>query len=567
LQRIAEGHGTWLDFKEGSIVQGWLGALLLVLATVPHGARAVEACSPAKLALLRSPPLPGDGAVLIDCHLTLTPGEVITRSLYFTQGAVSNGVNVDCAGATLASTELNANLPRINIQSRSYLGGSGQTVWERPRDITIRHCTLLGNINVTGMGGQGSEAIRESSRTDPNHTQVLRERAPTNIVFDDLTIDPQGFIALYAYMGVTGMTVRNSRFVGQSRSVAIYLDAESGFNQILDNRFETLTPREVIAVDGSSDNRIQGNLFVNSPKGGIYLYRNCGEAGVVRHNEPARNDLFDNQFLDPGGPPAFSPHIWVGSRNGNRSYCDADAGYPFGSSVDNLDHAHFTAIKGNHFNAGALAVYLAAGPSYLIDNVATSAAALPAADGFGGTFANNHVGAVPEPSSACFWRASVPMLLADGEFADMDLANPQAAACAAQRLACQAGSLVQQPGSCDPARIVQKHFKCAVKGSDAGCAKALACSGSKRIQAMKARCNLESGGIDRLALAGAAWNSLAVDRASDVAGEGHCQVAGYDIASSATHLLGRLTHPLAVRCSEHDANGGDCRIEGDLVCY
>lgn len=549
-------------------MRGWLGALMLLASwACPLLAHAVQECGPAKLALLRSPPLPGDGAVLVDCHLNLNPGEVITRSLYFTQGAVSNGVNVDCAGATLASTELNADLPRINIQSRSYVDSSGQTVWERPRDITIRRCTLQGNINVTGMGGQGSPAILESSRTDPNHTQVLRDRAPTNIVFDDLTIDPQGFIALYAYMGVTGMTVRNSRFVGQSRSVAIYLDAESGFNHILGNRFETITAREVIAVDGSSDNRIQGNHFVNSPKGGIYLYRNCGEAGVVRHNEPARNDLFDNQFLDPSGPPVYSPHIWVASRNGNRSYCEADAGYPFGSSVDNLDHAHFTAIKGNHFNTGALAVYLAAGPSYLIDNVATSAAALPSADGFGGTFVNNHLGAAPEPSTACFWRASVPMLLADGESADLDLANPQAASCAVQRLACQAGGLVQQPSSCDAARITQKHFKCAVKNSDAGCAKALACAGSKRIQALKARCNLESGGIDRPALAGAAWNTLAVDRASDVAGEGHCQAAGYDIASGTTHLLGRLTQPLAVQCMEHDANGGDCQIEGDLVCY
>lgn len=548
-------------------MRGWLGALLVVLATVPHGAQAVEACSPAKLALLRSPPLPGDGAVLIDCDLTLTPGEVITRSLYFTQGAVSNGVTVDCAGATLSHTDLNADLPRINIQSRSYLDGQGNTRWERPRDITVRNCTLQGNINVTGMGGQNTPAVRDSSRTNANHTQLMRDAAPTHIVFDNLTVDPEGYIAAYLYMGTTAVTIQNSRFVGQGRSTVIYLDAESGQHQILNNRFETVPGREVIAVDGSSENRIEGNTFATSPKGGVFIYRNCGEAGTVRHNEPVKNDLFGNVFQDASGLVVGWPHIWVASRNGNRSYCEADAGYPYGSSVDNLDHAHSTAIKGNHFNAGALTVYLAAGPSYLIDNVATGPAALPAVDGFGGTFVNNHVGAAPEPSTACFWRASVPMLLADGESTDLDLANPQAATCAAQRMACQAGSLVPQPSSCDPARIVQKHFKCAVKGSDAGCAKALSCGGGRRIQALKARCNLESGPIDRVALAGAAWNTLVVDRASDVVGEGHCQVGGYDIASSATHVLGRLAQPADARCYEHDTDGGDCQIEGDLVCH
>jgi hypothetical protein len=45
------------------------------------------------------------------------------------------------------------------------------------------------------------------------------------------------------------------------------------------------------------------------------------------------------------------PAIWVASRNGNRRYCGADDGYPFGSSASNLDHAQNTLICGNHFLA------------------------------------------------------------------------------------------------------------------------------------------------------------------------------------------------------------------------
>ena len=329
-------------------MRGWLAATVLcAIAGLAPPSQAAQACNADKLAVLRSPPQPGDGAVLIDCHLTLKPNDVITRSLYFNHGAVSDGVKVDCKGATLSYTSVNADIPRINVESYAYLDGGGSTVWERTRDITIRNCVLKGNIRVSGMGGQDSPAVKDSSRTDPHHTDVLRKRAPTNITFDALTIDPQDRIAVYLSMGVTGVTIRNSTFLGTSPSAVVYLDAEGGQHKILNNRFKTVPAREVIAVDGSSENLIQGNVFSTSPHGGIFIYRNCGEAGTVRHNEPSKNDLFDNQFLDPTGPDDKQPHIWVASRNGNRSYCDDDAGYPYGSSVSDRDEAHRTAIKGN----------------------------------------------------------------------------------------------------------------------------------------------------------------------------------------------------------------------------
>lgn len=549
-------------------MRGVLAGWVLGLALCPTAACATAACSAEKLAQVRSAPAPGDGAVLIDCDLTLSASDVITRSLYFNHGAVSDGVTVDCAGALLSHADFNADLPRINVQSYKYQDGNGTNVWEPTRDITVKNCRLQGNINVTGMGGQDTPELKESSHVDPNHTAVLRARAPTRITFDALTIDPEGRIAVYVYMGATAVTVRRSLFIGSSKSTAIYLDAESGFNRIEGNRFETTTPREVIAIDGSSGNVVQGNVFPATPRGGIFIYRNCGEAGTVRHNEPLNNDLLDNQFLDPRGPAAHYPHIAVASRNGNRSYCEDDAGYPYGSSIDNLDEAHFTAIKGNFFDSASPTLYFGAGPNYVIDNVSTSAVAIPAADGFGGSFIGNRLDSIWQPSTSCFWRAgAMPMLLRDGEWLDLDLSNPQAATCATQRLACNAGQLVQHASACDPARIVQRHFKCAMKNSDAGCTKALACTGRKRLQAIKARCNLEAGPIDTQALATAAWNTLAVDRASDVVSDGHCIAGGLDIATGATQLLGFPAVPASASCRESDPDGGDCMVEGDLVCY
>ncbi|WP_374567487.1 hypothetical protein [Ideonella sp.] len=545
----------------------WAALLLCAAAGLGPPAQAAQACSADKLAVLRSPPQPGDGAVLIDCHLTLKPVDVITRSLYFNHGAVSNGVQVDCAGATLSSTALNADLPRINVQSYEYQKPDGTTAWERPRDITIKNCVLEGNINVSGMGGQDSPAVRESSRTDPHHTSVLRKRAPTNIRFDTLTIDPKDRIAIYLSMGVTGVTIRNSTFLGTSPSAVVYLDAEGGSHQILNNRFKTAPAREVIAVDGSSENLIQGNEFSTSPHGGIFIYRNCGEAGTVRHNEPSKNDLLGNQFLDPRGPVDRQPHIWVASRNGNRSYCDDDAGFPYGSSVNDRDEAHRTAIKGNYFNARSQAILLGDGPNYLIDNVAEDAGAIPGADAFGSTFVGNRAGHGPVPSTSCFWRDRIPMLLRDGESLELDATNPKQVTCAKHRLVCHGGTLDQRPRTCDGQHITQRHFRCSVKDSNEGCEKVLSCGSHKRLQALKARCNLEFGPIDPDALAGAPWNSLAVERASDVVADGHCAVGAYDISSSNTQLLGFLSTPATARCQEHDADGGECQIEGEYVCY
>ncbi len=133
--------------------------------------------------------------------------------------------------------------------------------------------------------------------------------------------------------------IEDCHFTGWTVTGAIYLDAESAGNTIRNNRFATKCYREVICVDGSAKNRIEGNHFERIDHGGIYLYRNCGEGGTVRHQTPRENVIRDNDFAL--GTLGFGNHaIWLGSRNGRRSYCHLDDGYPFGSSLDNRDFAN-----------------------------------------------------------------------------------------------------------------------------------------------------------------------------------------------------------------------------------
>lgn len=220
--------------------------------------------------------------------------------------------------------------------------------WVRPEGITIRDIRIRGSIRIMGMGRNGeAPGVRISSHKE-GHTERAQAAAPTGIAISGVEIVARHRIPLYLAPGVTGVTFENSRLSGWSCSVGIYLDAESANNVIRNNTFALRASREVIAVDGSAGNRIEGNRFERMPLGGIYLYRNCGEGGTVRHQTPRGNTISGNHFATRS-LGVWSYGVWLGSRNGRRSYCNDDGGYPFGSSLDNRDFADGNTLAGNVF--------------------------------------------------------------------------------------------------------------------------------------------------------------------------------------------------------------------------
>jgi hypothetical protein len=221
--------------------------------------------------------------------------------------------------------------------------------WDRPSDIIIRNMKLRGSIRIMGMGPNGEgRRVRESSHV-AGHTARAQAAAPTRILISHVDIQAAKRIPLYLAPGVTCVTVEDCEFTGWSISTAVYLDAESGHNIIRNNRFAVYTGREVLAVDGSAENCIESNRFDRMFLGGIYLYRNCGEGGTVRHQTPHGNIIRGNRFVTTWlGWGAKG--IWIGSRNGGyRRYGEADAGYEFGSSIDNRDFANSNIVVNNIF--------------------------------------------------------------------------------------------------------------------------------------------------------------------------------------------------------------------------
>lgn len=220
--------------------------------------------------------------------------------------------------------------------------------WEVPENLTIRNGRLRGGIRILGLGANGEAPLVRESSHRPGHTGRAQAAAPRGIVLESLQIEADHGIPLYLGPGVTGVKVRNCEFTGSSASVALYLDAESARNTIENCTFDVRAGREVLAVDGSADNTIVGNRFARAAYGGIYLYRNCGEGGTVRHQTPRENRIERNFFNLSGLRPA-SYGVWLGSRQGRRSYCEEDAGYDFGSSIDNRDFADDNTVADNLF--------------------------------------------------------------------------------------------------------------------------------------------------------------------------------------------------------------------------
>jgi parallel beta-helix repeat protein len=237
----------------------------------------------------------------------------------------------------------------IDCEGGAYNKGKVTELQILADNVTIKRCKINGSIRTIGLGHNGEAPGVKASSTTLGHTARAQAAAPKGTVLYTVTITGYGRIPLYLGPGTTKLTIYDSTIKGRSDSVALYLDAESGINIIRNNTFDiTSASREIIAVDGSANNQLLTNTLKQASNGGIYLYRNCGEGGTVRHQSPQNNFIVGNTIDNTGGYG-----IWLGSRNGGRLYCRDDAGLPFGSSKDDGDFADNNTVRDNTFTGSA----------------------------------------------------------------------------------------------------------------------------------------------------------------------------------------------------------------------
>jgi hypothetical protein len=524
-------------------------------------------CCCEKLAEVLAPATDAINTVKIDCNLTLKRGDTVTKRMIF-QGGQSSNVTVNGNGAILycgGEGTINYNEYMIEIKSKSYLE-SGIRYWTRPENITIKNLKVSGSVRVWGMGvnGQGSDYddngvlvnhYKNSSRT-ANHVATARKNAPKSIVFDNITVTSFGRIPLYVSPGVTGLELRNSELKGKSTSVAIYLDAETSGNTIKNNYIYTNTSRELIALDGSGYNKIINNKFSSLSHGGIYLYRNCGEGGVIRHSKPAYNQIINNIFyydVYSGSNPA----VHLGSRNGNRNYCDEDDGSPHGSSKSNLDYAQYNVVMQNQIYKRSVTDMIKTSPFPHIPGVNS-----PNYIAY-----NEKVTRETKRPAGCFVSNGYQKdFIVHGESIELFNNSKGEPVCTGYKYTANDGELIGKSSS--TCRITKVNFDCQVSGNNNGCQKLVSCRSGQKIIGARAAANLESGSISFSELDDVKMNTLKIVRPSDHIWEGISFVGNTRLLIGEKTITG--VNDLArvvVGCKERDDNGGDCHIKGMLYCY
>lgn len=329
----------------------WLFGLLplfAMLLSLPARAEQAPACSSDQFAAFSKNNRPGEH-ISLDCSLTLPKGFQVFANIVF-EGSAANGAILDCNGSTIDVSDARSRMGRTAIIVRSLQRQDG--TWDAPQDVTVRNCVIRGFMRVYGLDENANGPNMKASSRHPDHTEFAQAAAPKRTTFENLTIIAPRGISLYVGPGATWTSLLNSRLEGHSRGTAIYLDAESGRSLIKDNVFDVTTKsRELIAIDGSTRNEIIGNTFQNPVNGGIFVYRNCGEGGVIRHQTPNFNIISDNRFVYRTGA-ARKPAVWLNSRNGKQRYCFIDPRYAFGSSKSPLDFAKKNVVSMNRLIGG-----------------------------------------------------------------------------------------------------------------------------------------------------------------------------------------------------------------------
>ncbi|MCP3143524.1 right-handed parallel beta-helix repeat-containing protein [Pyxidicoccus xibeiensis] len=529
----------------------WSVGLLMAVLALPAAAVAAP-CTAAQWNAILAPATETSVEAVVDCDLTLTPlsAAAITRRLVFL-GAPSTGRTLDCGGGVIE----NAPLSTIEVRSREVGPSSiaGVSTWERVSNVTIRNCELVGSVRIMGMASNGEGAqLRASSRVS-GHVSRARAAAPSGITLDGVTIRGIGRIPLYIAPGVQGTTLIRSHITGTSSSVAVYLDAESTRTTLRDNEIDTnTTGRELVAIDASSHNRIISNRFSSLEDGGIYLYRNCGEGGTIRITTPSSNEIINNVFYY-ATYSGSNPAVFLGARNGNRNYCGLDAGFGYGSSVDDRDFATENVVMQNQLYVRSVADMIQTrwpdpnSPNYVGHNTTVTSAVSRLAGCY-----------VPEAYTTDF--------ISHGRGVDVFRDGAGAPYCGGIQLTCNDGDLQYAwDTSC---RIDELPFGCAISGSDEGCSGVVFCPSFGQLIGARAACNLEYGSISDAQLASVPPDMLSVVRASDVPAEGSCWLGRNTLS------VGNLGIARTLRissegygCREHDGNGGECHIRGAAWCY
>ena len=269
-----------------------------------------------------------------------------------------------------------------------------RTEWVTPHERTF-YTGYDPSTNYNAMGDNAGYRAEYALERTP-----LYDRSPKRVRIIDSVVEKNGHAGIYViaysqYFSIEGTTVRSNGSVG------IYLSHESRYTTIerskimfngggsnqqsVDYRVPRKAEvdkggREGISIDSSAHNTLSHNEIFANYKGGIALYKNCGEGhdegtplappkpSVIRKVHADYNRIIHNEinshFDQTGGDADSGFGIWLAMRQGQEYH--ADRGHskhcrdPFftdpGGKRRNHDYANFNTIAYNTFNTNWLAI-------------------------------------------------------------------------------------------------------------------------------------------------------------------------------------------------------------------
>ena len=344
-----------------------LGAAAALLVAVAAGA----ACEPAPPVIVEAPlpelvgGEPGPGSTLVGCDraaevVTVTGPTHLDPSCTYTGGfrVAASHATLDCRGARIEDPTGEA--------SRGILVTTPADV--PLTDVTVRNCVVVGFLNNVRV-------TREGFRSLPAGDESEYENGTAGIVLENSHLYSARGSGVFVDGFVTGVTLRDLEVAGAG-SVGIYLEAGSKGNVVRDNRvhrngFEDVygegvpfevggtrlryhsTGREGLAIDGSRDNVVTGNVFGMNANGGVMLYKNCGEFATERPEQWWTRPYGATGNLIEGNTFVVERHgVWVGSRMAENQVfmdCSDDAYVDEPLTVFHRDVADHNTVRGNEF--------------------------------------------------------------------------------------------------------------------------------------------------------------------------------------------------------------------------
>ncbi|WP_299491774.1 hypothetical protein [uncultured Shewanella sp.] len=505
-------------------------------------AKADNICSKEKKSDILSPITKENHTVSIDCNLTLDSHDVITKKVLF-EGERSSNTYLNCNNALIDLT--------VGIEAGIFTAQTEDTIaiqsvqkadntWSVPHDIHIQDCQIKGSIRLTGMKNDAQSNPMTSFEIGMNHTKRANLAAPHRISLKNINIEGLYRPTLYLSEGVNHVTLEHSNLQGVSNTVALYLDAESNFNNINNNTIHVNTQQQLMSLNGSAHNVIKNNHLTLNDNGGIYLFHRCDQENPLLHQSTSLNQIEANYFTLEH--ISNHPSINLNARRGEQNNCS-------NAHADTLNNT----IIYNQF--------LHTDPKDVItfDNISTLQKHENTEDILS-SYANISVtefrtDAVAEVEEfECFIEGADP-------------SGYGGIACIIQCPSNKINASIRV--GCDLEDFMFEGYNAAIPNSDDP--RCTGCSGDT------ANTHYQREFIDTIS-----WNHMVIRNEEDCenpeAGtcggvdpddiRGLCMVD--DISASTeeshTHLIPSYTNETLVACHETDGNGGDCMASGQILC-